>query len=98
FNPNKLNAEYIGKINGLPEGYTVNGVAVMKDGNVLLATTSHNGLYTLDMNRLEASYKSDYAVPVYDLSSPYFLHQSTLDEIADAQYNYSIYTTNVKNN
>jgi len=98
FNPNKLNAEYIGKINGLPDGYTVNGVAVMRDGNVLLATTSHNGLYTLDMNTLEASFKSDYAVPVYDLSSPYFLHQSTLDEFANAQSMYSLYPTIVKNN
>src|SRR5690606_27099677 len=34
-NPNNLNAEYLGKIKGLAEGYTVNGAAVMKDGNVL---------------------------------------------------------------
>ncbi|MGB6083323.1 hypothetical protein [Moheibacter sp.] len=97
FNPNKLNAEYIGKINGLANGYTVNGAAVMKDGNVLLATTSAHGLYVLDMNTLEATFKSDYSVPVYDLASPYFLRQSTLDEFANAQSKYSLYPTIVKN-
>lgn len=97
FNPNKLNAEYIGKINGLADGYTVNGAAVMKDGNVLLATTSAHGLYVLDMNTLEATFKSDYSVPVYDLASPYFLRQSTLDEFANAQSKYSLYPTIVKN-
>lgn len=97
FNPNKLNVEYIGKINGLADGYTVNGAAVMKDGNVLLATTSVHGLYTLDMNTLEASFKSDYEVPVYDLSSPYFLRQNMMDELASAQSYYSLYPTIVKN-
>ena len=96
FNPNKLNAEYIGKISGLADGYTVNGVAVMKDGNVLLATTSAHGLYTMDMNTLEATFKADYSVPVYDLSSPYFLRQNMMDEIAGTQSKYSLYPTIVK--
>lgn len=96
FNPNKLKAEYIGKISGLADGYTVNGVAVMKDGNVLLATTSAHGLYTMDMNTLEATFKADYSVPVYDLSSPYFLRQNMMDEIAGTQSKYSLYPTIVK--
>lgn len=96
FHPNKLNAEYIGKISGLADGYTVNGVAVMKDGNVLLATTSAHGLYTMDMNTLEATFKADYSVPVYDLSSPYFLRQNMMDEIAGTQLKYSLYPTIVK--
>ena len=96
FNPNKLNAEYIGKISGLADGYTVNGVAVMKDGNVLLATTSAHGLYTMDINTLEATFKADYSVPVYDLSSPYFLRQNMMDEIAGTQSKYSLYPTIVK--
>jgi len=96
FNPNKMNAEYIGKINGLADGYTVNGVAVMKDGNVLLATTSAHDLYIMDMNTLEANFKADYSVPVYDLSSPYFLRQNMMDEIAGTQSKYSLYPTIVK--
>jgi len=96
-NPKNLNTEYLGKINGLADGYTVNGAAVMKDGNILLATTSAYGLYTLDINTLEANFKSDYEVPVYDLSSPYFLRQNLMDELAAAPSNYSLYPTIVKN-
>ena len=95
-NPNNLNTTYLGKISGLANGYTVNGAAVMKDGSVLLATSSAHGFYTMDINALEASFKANYDLPVYDLASPYFLRQDQMDDIANASSKYSLYPTIVK--
>ena len=95
-NPNNLSANYVGKINGLADGYTVNGAAVMKDGSVLLATSSRHGFYTMDINTLEASFKANYDLPVYDMASPYFLRQNLMDEITKASSSYSLYPTIVK--
>lgn len=97
-NPNKLSSEYLGQIQGLPAGYTVNGAAVERDGSVLLGTTSkNNSLYSLNMETLEATYKADYALAIYDLSSPYFLRQSEADQLSELSSGYSLYPTVVKN-
>jgi len=93
-NPTKMTSDYLGRIKGLPENYTVNGAAVTKDGSVLLATTSNYGLYTLDFSTLEASFKAEYPVPVYDLASSYFLRQSELAEMTSSAF--SLYPTIVK--
>jgi|26BtaG_2_1085354.scaffolds.fasta_scaffold00018_8 hypothetical protein len=97
-NPNNLNTEYLGKIKGLPENFTVNAAAVEKDGRVLLGTSSLNhGFYSLDFSSLEAEFKADYSAPVYDMSSPNFLKQDELDQIVNLDSNYSLYPTLVKN-
>ncbi|MBW7871662.1 MAG: hypothetical protein H3C39_11455 [Flavobacteriia bacterium] len=95
-NPNKLSAEYLGQIKGLPGNYTVNGAAVERDGSILLGTSSQNGFYTLNIDTMEAGFKADYALSVYDLSSPYFLRQNEMDQISK-DYGYSLYPTIVKN-
>lgn len=94
-NPNKLSSEYLGQIKGLPGNYTVNGVAVERDGSILLGTSSQNGFYTLNIDTLEAEFKADYALSVYDLSSPYFLRQNEMDQITKDD-GYSLYPTIVK--
>lgn len=45
---------------------------------------------------MEAGFKADYALSVYDLSSPYFLRQNEMDQI-NKDYGYSLYPTIVKN-
>lgn len=95
-NPNKMSAEYLGQIKGLPENYTVNGAAVERDGSVLLGTTSPNGFFSLNMDTLEAKFKVDYSLAVYDLSSPYFLRQKEMDDLTNNS-GYSLYPTVVKN-
>ncbi|MGB3453480.1 MAG: hypothetical protein WBA59_06605 [Moheibacter sp.] len=95
-NPNKLIADYLGQIKGLPGNYTVNGAAVERDGSILLGTSSQNGFYTLNIDTMEAGFKADYALSVYDLSSPYFLRQNEMDQISK-DYGYSLYPTIVKN-
>jgi len=94
-NPNKLSSEYLGQIKGLPGNYTVNGAAVERDGSILLGTSSQNGFYTLNIDTLEAEFKADYALSVYDLSSPYFLRQNEMDQITKDD-GYSLYPTIVK--
>lgn len=95
-NPNKLSSEYLGQIKGLPGNYTVNGAAVERDGSILLGTSSQNGFYTLNIDTMEAGFKADYALSVYDLSSPYFLRQNEMDQISK-DFGYSLYPTIVKN-
>ncbi|MDD3458048.1 MAG: hypothetical protein PHO74_01025, partial [Weeksellaceae bacterium] len=96
-NPNKLNSEYMGQIKGLPANYTVNGAAVERDGSLLLGTTSKvGGLYSMNIDTLEATFKTDYSLAVYDLSSPYFLRQSEMDEMTKDS-GFSLYPTVVKN-
>lgn len=94
-NPKNLDSEYIGQIKGLPANYTVNGAAVERDGSVLLGTTSPYGLYSLNMDTMEAKFKADYSLAIYDLSSPYFLRQKEADGLAESGY--SLYPTVVKN-
>lgn len=96
-NPRSLTSEYLGSINGLPDGYTVNGAAVQQDGSVLLGTTSQKAFYTLDINTLEATFKTASPFFVYDLSSPYFLRQAEMDQIAQAGNDYSLFPTVVRN-
>lgn len=97
-NPNNLRTDYLGKIKGLPEGFTVNAAAVERDGSVLLGSSSVNGgFYTLDFSTLEAKFKVDYNLPVYDLASNFFLKQDELNQIANLGSNYSLYPTIVKN-
>lgn len=97
-NVNSLKTDYLGKINGLPEKYTVNGAAVEKDGSVLLGTSSlEKGLYSLDIETLEATFKMNYDWAVYDLSSANFLRQAEMDQLATLKSHYSLYPTIVKN-
>lgn len=96
-NLSSLSTDFLGKIKGLPADYTVNGAAVEKDGSVLLGTTSNHGLYSLDFTTLEAKAKTEYALAVYDMSSPYFLKQKELNDLSSMNSSYSLYPTVVKN-
>lgn len=96
-NPNNLKTEYLGKIKGLPNGFTVNAAAVQKEGSVLLGTSAANhGFYNMDFSNLEAKFLVDSSFPVYDLSSTNFLKQKELDNLG-LNSNYSLYPTIVKN-
>lgn len=97
-NPNNLRTDYIGEIKGLPEKYTVNGAAVDKNGKVLIGTSSlEQGIYSVDMETLEATYLMNYPMAIYDLASTNFLRQSEMDELVNLSSNYSLYPTIVKN-
>ncbi len=55
-NINSRVATYVGAINGLPNGFTVNGAAVTGDNEVLVASaTETTSLFTVDMKTLTAT-------------------------------------------
>jgi hypothetical protein len=72
-NPETLSAEYVGQISGLPEGYTVNGVAVTDENAIILASSQPKDVYFTDINTLEASFAAGNTTPVYDLAGKNFL-------------------------
>ena len=72
-NPQTLSAEYLGQISGLPQGYTVNGVAVDDNNAIVLASSQGMGIYLTDINTLAASFAAENTTPVYDLASKNFL-------------------------
>lgn len=50
-------ATYLGKVSGLPEGFTLNGAAVLEDGRLMLSSAAVFGKYAVirDLKKLEAS-------------------------------------------
>ena len=81
---NTMTAEFVGKIKGLPEGYSVNGTAVNAEGNVMLGSAK-GGSYEVNMRDLEAKPLAEAVnIPVYDLASQYLLHERK--EVVETQY------------
>ncbi len=78
-NPSTKVADFIGAIKGLPEAFTVNGVAVDNNDHIILScATSAEGYYLLDMKTLIAEKMASKENEVYnasDLASASFLYQ-----------------------
>jgi hypothetical protein len=78
-----ISAEYVGQITGLPEGYTVNGVAVNEDNTIVIASSNGMGIYFTDINSLEASLVAENTTQTYDLASKYLLKTKSEAETPD---------------
>jgi hypothetical protein len=91
-----LSAFYVGQITNLPQNYTVNGAAVLKNNQILLASSQPNNFYTTDLSSLTAVYYSENNTPVYDLASSHFLKSPA--KIIDNSSLLSIVPTAVKEN
>lgn len=89
-----LAAEYIGQLAGLPEGYMVNGAAVLENNTILLASSLPKGLYTTDFSSLKASYYGENTTPTYDLASKKFLKNG--DSKSEAASSFSVTPTLIK--
>ncbi|GHV45354.1 hypothetical protein FACS1894180_7790 [Bacteroidia bacterium] len=76
-----LSAEFVGTITGLPDGYTVNGVAVTDNNDVILASSQPQGIYTVNPKTLVATYYGENTTPAYDLASNNFLKINSLQDI-----------------
>lgn len=93
-NPKNLSATFMGAVDGLEDGFTTNGSAVMADGKILLSNAQGKGFYTLDFNNLKAEkFNGTYTSPIYDLASPYVI-KDTNAMVASNSY-MSIYPTRV---
>lgn len=71
----ELKAKFIGKINGIPENYSVNGSAVNSNGKVVIASAKGAPLYEVDLENLQAKQlPGEQNLHIYDLASRYFAH------------------------
>lgn len=106
-----LQAKFIGKINGLPESYTVNGAAVNSNGNVVIANAKGASMYEINLSDLSAKQLSgEKNLHVYDLASRYFVNDrkavvqnlANIDiypsKVEDRTINISINDNSVKGN
>ena len=68
FNPKTLVASYIGRIKGLPRGFSTNGAIAEGDSKVIVCSSSNTtGYYRFDLNTLEAE-KVSNAATVFNAS------------------------------
>ena len=90
----ELKAKFIGKINGLPENYSVNGSAVNSKGKVIIASAKGAPLYEVDLQTLVANQlPGDLNLHIYDLASKYFANDRSIASNALDQLD--IYPTKV---
>ncbi|MGR3854820.1 T9SS type A sorting domain-containing protein [Chryseobacterium indologenes] len=90
-----LKAQFIGKIAGIPDNYSVNGSAVNAQGKVVIASAKGGALYEVDLTTLQAKQlPGEQGLHIYDLASKYFANDksSTLNTLAA---NLDIYPTRV---
>lgn len=89
-----LKAKFIGKIEGIPDNYSVNGSAVNAQGKVVIASAKGGALYEVDLATLQAKQlPGEQGLHIYDLASKYFVNDkpSTVNTFADLD----IYPTRV---
>jgi hypothetical protein len=90
----ELKAKFVGKINGLPEAYSVNGAAVNSKGKVVIASAKGAALYEVNLSDLEAKQlPGEQNLHIYDLASKYFAN----DRVAavNTLANIDVYPTKV---
>lgn len=95
-NVKQMEAEYLGKINGLPATYSLNGAAVLDNGKVMVASAKGEGFYEVDLKKLEAvSMEKGQGLPVYDLASSNFLNESRVTAGVGENIQIDIYPTKI---
>lgn len=90
----ELKAKFVGKITGIPEGYSVNGAAVNSKGKVVIASAKGAPLYEVNLNDLQAKQlPGSLNLHIYDLASKYFANDKAISNNALA--NLDVYPTRV---
>lgn len=73
----EMKAQFIGKVKGLQENFSINGVAVNAEGKIVLASAKGGVLHTLKLETLQAEPMSiNINLPIYDLGSSYVLRSN----------------------
>jgi len=90
----ELKAKFVGKITGIPDGYSVNGAAVNSKGKVVIASAKGAPLYEVNLNDLQAKQlPGNLNLHIYDLASKYFANDKAISNNVFA--NLDIYPTRV---
>ncbi len=91
-----MTSAFVGKITGLPEGYSLNGAAVTSDGSVIIGSAKSEGFYKVNFDGLSAnSVKGGLQYPVYDLASAHLLKESSKSNPESAIAGIEVYPTRV---
>lgn len=89
-----LKAQFLGKITGLPENYSVNGAAVNAKGKIIIASAKGGNFYELSIKDLSAKQMiGDSHLPIYDLASKYLIGDQLSSSLSLA--NIDIFPTKV---
>jgi len=89
----EMKAKFIGKVKGLQDNFSINGVAVNAEGNIILGSAKGGILHTLNLETLQAEpMNGNINLPIYDLGSSYVLRSNK--NIASTDTN-DIYPTKV---
>ncbi|MGX5686550.1 T9SS type A sorting domain-containing protein [Chryseobacterium cucumeris] len=90
-----LKAQFIGKIAGIPDNYSVNGSAVNAQGKVVIASAKGGALYEVDLTTLQAKQlPGEQGLHIYDLASKYFVNDKS-SAVNTLVANLDIYPTRV---
>ncbi|WP_330745158.1 T9SS type A sorting domain-containing protein [Chryseobacterium sp. CP-77] len=90
-----LKAQFIGKIAGIPDNYSVNGSAVNAQGKVVIASAKGGALYEVDLTTLQAKQlPGEQGLHIYDLASKYFANDKS-SAVNTLVANLDIYPTRV---
>lgn len=91
-----MKAEFVGKIKGLPEGFSVNGTAANAKGEVILGSAKGGQMWKVSIeNLLAAPLANASSDPIYDLASPYFISEKALNQNAST---IEVYPTRITEN
>lgn len=73
-----LKAQFIGKISGIPDNYSVNGSAVNAQGKIVIASAKGGALYEVNLATLQAKpLQGEQGLHIYDLASKYFVNDKS---------------------
>lgn len=74
---NEMKAKFIGKVKGLQDNFSINGVAVNAEGKIVLASAKGGVLHNFNLETLQAEPMSiNINLPIYDLGSSYVLRSN----------------------
>ncbi|MCD9856377.1 T9SS type A sorting domain-containing protein [Epilithonimonas sp. JDS] len=89
----EMKAKFIGKVKGLQDNFSINGVAVNAEGKIVLGSAKGGVLHSLNLETLQAEpMNGNINLPIYDLGSSYVLRSNK--NIASIDKN-EIYPTKV---
>lgn len=71
---NEMKAQFVGKVKGLQDNFSINGVAVSDEGKIIVGSAKGGVLHALKLETLQAEPMSgSIDLPIYDLGSSYIL-------------------------
>lgn len=92
---NEMKAQFVGKVKGLQDNFSINGVAVNAEGKIILGSAKGGVLHALKLETLQAEPMSGSTdLPIYDLGSSYILKNNKGSVSIDKN---DIYPTKVSN-